>query len=93
MIQIKDTGVGIAENELTNLFENFKKITENRSMNQQGCGLGLTLSKNIAQALGGDISVESEVGKGSIFSLTLKSSKPLNNLIYSESQYGGRLTK
>ena len=55
----------------------FKKINENRELNKYGCGLGLTLSKNLAHALGGDIKVESEVGKGSIFSLILKSSESL----------------
>ena len=39
------------------LFFNFSKIQENRDMNKQGCGLGLSISKTIAKALGGDISV------------------------------------
>ena len=41
-------------------------------MNKYGCGLGLTLSRNLAKALDGDITVESELGKGSIFSLIFK---------------------
>lgn len=42
-------------------------------MNKTGCGLGLTLSKNLANALGGDITVQSEVGKGSIFTVVINS--------------------
>ena len=45
----------------------------NRDMNQDGVGLGLTISKNIANALGGDIKVQSEVGVGSQFTLILPS--------------------
>lgn len=43
----------------------------NRDMNKDGVGLGLTISKNLAKALGGDIDVESDVGIGSQFTLTL----------------------
>ena len=49
-------------------------------MNKNGCGLGLTLSKKLAIALGGNITVESETGKGSTFTLILKSFDPLDNL-------------
>ena len=76
---MKDTGVGIKQEELPNLFTAFKKIKENRNLNKMGCGLGLTLSKNLAKALGGDITVESEIGKGTIFSLILKSQSPLDD--------------
>ena len=53
------------------LFNAFTKIMTNRNLNKEGCGLGLTISKNIAQALGGDITLQSEVGIGSKFILTL----------------------
>ncbi len=48
-------------------------------MNKQGCGLGLTISKNLANALGGDIFVESEIGKGSKFTLSLKDIEIVDN--------------
>lgn len=75
MLQVKDTGVGIDQNDIPDLFKAFNKIKENREFNRLGCGLGLTLSKNIAKALGGDILVSSEKGKGSTFSLILKAQK------------------
>lgn len=43
----------------------------NRELNQEGVGLGLTISKNLAKALGGDINVESEIGVGSSFTLKI----------------------
>lgn len=71
---IQDSGVGIDPEQILNLFSVFTKIKENREMNKQGCGLGLTISKNLATALGGDIIVTSERGKGSTFTLTLRHS-------------------
>lgn len=71
-IQVKDSGVGIRNDQLANLFENFKKITSNRQLNKYGVGLGLTLSKNLAMTLGGDITVESTEGEGSTFTVVLK---------------------
>lgn len=53
------------------LFNTFTKINDNRELNKEGVGLGLTISKNLANALGGDITVESEIGKGSIFTLEI----------------------
>ena len=59
------------------MFQCFTKILNNRHLNREGVGLGLTISKNMASALGGDIDVYSELGKGSKFILKL----PLNNNI------------
>ncbi|CDW78214.1 multi-sensor hybrid histidine kinase [Stylonychia lemnae] len=66
-----DTGVGIEVESQRRLFKAFTKIMKNREMNAQGCGLGLSISKLLAQALGGDISFESTYGQGSVFTLTL----------------------
>lgn len=63
--------MGIEEKQLKNLFLPYVKIMRNRNLNKEGCGLGLTISRNLAQALGGDISVESELDQGSIFTLKL----------------------
>ena len=68
---IEDTGVGMTRQQISNLFINFTKIMDNRQLNKEGVGLGLTISRNIAHALGGDIKVKSTVGKGSIFIFSL----------------------
>lgn len=54
-----------------NLFTNFTKIMKNRELNHEGVGLGLTISKNLAKALGGDIYVQSQIGVGSSFTLKI----------------------
>ena len=68
---VEDTGVGIEQEQAEQLFSAFTKIMKNRNLNKQGVGLGLTISKNLAVALGGDIVVESILGKGSKFTVTL----------------------
>ncbi|CDW88663.1 pas pac sensor hybrid histidine kinase [Stylonychia lemnae] len=71
-IQVVDTGVGISEEKIKTLFSIFTKIMEDRELNKQGVGLGLSISKKLAQALGGDITVESEKDVGSTFILQIK---------------------
>ncbi|CDW77636.1 multi-sensor hybrid histidine kinase [Stylonychia lemnae] len=71
IIEVEDSGVGMDADGLKQLFNAFCKNLKNRSMNKEGCGLGLTISKNIAQALGGDIQVMSIVDVGSNFILNL----------------------
>ena len=56
---------------MTNLFTNYTKIINNRELNREGVGLGLTISKNLAKALGGDIYAESSIGIGSNFTLKI----------------------
>jgi K+-sensing histidine kinase KdpD len=53
--EIIDTGVGIDNEKFTELFTAFNKIMKNRKLNKEGVGLGLTISKNLALKLGGDI--------------------------------------
>lgn len=67
-VKIKDTGIGISPEFLKNLFKPFNQ--EGRS-NEVGTGLGLTISRQLAQAMGGDLTVESELGKGSTFTLEI----------------------
>ena len=61
-IMVEDTGVGISQDNVNKLFSAFTKIKDNRHLNKEGVGLGLTVSRNLAKALGGDITVESELG-------------------------------
>jgi len=70
-ISVKDTGPGIREEDLKKLFKPFSQIIE-PGKNKEGSGLGLHLSKKLANLLGGDISVKSKFGKGTTFKLTLE---------------------
>lgn len=70
-ISVRDTGIGIEEDRLTNVFESFTQANRSTSREYGGSGLGLTISYRLAQAMGGDIQVESELGTGSMFQLTL----------------------
>ncbi|HEV7586786.1 MAG TPA: CHASE3 domain-containing protein [Longimicrobium sp.] len=72
-VQVRDTGRGIAPDELPTIFEPFVQVDrEGVSERQRGVGLGLAISRELATAMGGDLSVQSELGKGSIFTLRLR---------------------
>jgi signal transduction histidine kinase len=70
-VEVKDTGVGIPQEELGQLFERFYRVDKDRSRATGGSGLGLAISRRIVEMHGGDISVESEVGVGSTFRIQL----------------------
>jgi two-component system phosphate regulon sensor histidine kinase PhoR len=70
-IRFKDQGMGIAQKHLPRLFERFYRVDKARSRKLGGTGLGLAIVKHIAQAHGGSITVESELHKGSTFTLHL----------------------
>jgi PAS domain S-box-containing protein len=70
-ITVTDTGVGIPSDQLERIFEPFVQVGPSNSLRHQGTGLGLAISRDLARAMGGDISVSSEIGKGSQFRLTL----------------------
>ncbi len=70
-IRFKDQGMGIAAKHLPRLFERFYRVDKARSRKLGGTGLGLAIVKHIAQAHGGRVTVESELGRGSTFTLTL----------------------
>ena len=78
IIQVSDTGIGIAKNDQTRIFEEFEQINagpRGDSMNR-GTGLGLPISRRLARLLGGDVTVESELGKGSTFTVWLPGETP-----------------
>ena len=66
-IAVKDTGIGIREEDLNKLFQSFTRLEEKRNRNIEGTGLGLNLTKNLVEMMGGEISAESTYGKGSCF--------------------------
>lgn len=70
-IWVEDTGVGIEAKYLNDIFERFQQVDKSLSRNAEGSGIGLSLVKSIVEMHGGNISVESEVGKGSIFKIKL----------------------
>lgn len=72
LVEIQDDGIGIADHELTRIFERFYRTDEGRRHSHKGFGLGLSIVKHIIEAHKQPIHVNSEVGKGSTFSFTLK---------------------
>ncbi len=68
---IKDTGIGIPEEKQKEIFQRFSKIETDKSKLYRGTGLGLTITQNLIERLGGTIRVESEINKGSTFYFTL----------------------
>jgi signal transduction histidine kinase/ActR/RegA family two-component response regulator len=68
---VKDTGVGIPKNQTELIFERFRQGSESHNRGYEGSGLGLSIAKSYVEILGGEIWVESEEGKGSIFYFTI----------------------
>jgi signal transduction histidine kinase len=73
-IQVQDTGIGIAESDLGRLFQNFGQATRSTSSKYGGTGLGLALSQKLCGLMGGGISVTSELGEGSCFTIRVLAS-------------------
>ncbi|HUQ18107.1 MAG TPA: ATP-binding protein [Gemmatimonadaceae bacterium] len=70
-ISVSDTGRGIAADQLTRVFEPFVQLDAQLTRTNDGVGLGLAISRDLARGMGGDITVKSEVGSGSLFTLML----------------------
>ncbi len=70
-LQVADTGVGIATSDLERIFDDFEQVNAGprADSERRGTGLGLTISRRLARLLGGEISVTSEVGRGSVFTM------------------------
>ena len=68
---VRDTGVGIAPAERGKLFKPFSQVDSTTTRKYGGAGLGLAISQSLAQMMGGEISVESEVGRGTTFTFTM----------------------
>jgi len=70
-LAVTDTGIGIAQEEMGNLFQPFERADRAKSLSIEGTGLGLSISRYLVESHGGKLMVESEVGKGSTFAFTL----------------------
>jgi signal transduction histidine kinase len=69
LVRVSDTGHGIAPEDLPNIFDRFYRSDSSRSDRPGGFGLGLAIAKRIIESVGGLIDVESELGKGTTFTI------------------------
>ncbi len=72
LFEVRDTGIGIPDDKVNVLFQPFSRVDESFSSRYEGAGLGLAISKKLVEMMGGRIWVQSEAGKGSTFSFTIK---------------------
>jgi len=70
-ISVKDTGIGIRDEDLPKIFERFRQVDGGASRRYEGTGIGLALAKELAELVGGELGAESELGVGSTFTVTL----------------------
>ena len=74
-VRVEDTGVGIPAEKLTHIFDAFVQLDRSLNQPREGVGLGLTISRDLAREMGGELRVESVVGRGSVFTLELPLAK------------------
>ncbi|WNG21155.1 ATP-binding protein [Cystobacter fuscus] len=77
-IEVEDTGVGIPENQRDRIFQSFYQVDDSPTREYGGAGLGLAIVKSYVEGHGGQVSVRSEVGKGSCFRVVLPKEPPLS---------------
>ncbi|MCL2021122.1 MAG: ATP-binding protein [Betaproteobacteria bacterium] len=68
---VEDSGIGIRQEDMPRLFDEFTRIDEKRNSSIEGTGLGLPIARNLCRAMGGDLVATSEYGKGSVFTATV----------------------
>lgn len=84
-IDVRDTGIGMKKEELNKLFSPFERMDENRNRTIEGTGLGMSITKRLLDLMDSSLQVESEYGKGSDFSFTIKQKvidpAPIGNIV------------
>lgn len=80
IIKVKDTGIGIPQEKLDVIWDEFRQVSEGFSRSFEGTGLGLTIAKKYIELMGGKISAKSEVGKGTIFTVIFNLSSSQINI-------------
>ena len=83
-IAVTDTGIGIAQEQIDHLFKNFSQAAPSISSRFGGTGLGLSLSQKLCRLMGGDITVESVLGEGTVFTIVLPANQPAGQSVASD---------
>lgn len=97
MFRIEDTGIGIRPENMEKLFEAFNQVDTRKNRREQGTGLGLAITKHLCELMGGMVEVQSEYGKGTVFTATILqkviSREPLmlKNMAEEEAEAAGRV--
>ena len=68
-LQVSDTGIGISHEKIETIFKEFRQASEGNNRQYEGTGLGLTITKKLTEMMHGTISVQSEPGSGSVFTV------------------------
>jgi signal transduction histidine kinase len=89
LVAFKDTGMGISQEHIPHIFDRFYRVDKARSRSEGGSGLGLAICKQIVEVHGGEISVQSKVGKGTTFLIRL----PSDSLTYDSKAAGKNCCK
>jgi signal transduction histidine kinase len=75
-LSVADTGIGMTAEQMSKLFQEFSQASTTTATKYGGTGLGLVISRRFCQMMGGDITVASELGKGSVFTMRLPGGAP-----------------